>query len=199
MREWRDAPGYECYQVSNEGRVKSLARDIVYKNGRIRHYDEKLLKPLNNGGGYLIVNLYKDRKSETKYIHKLVAEAFIPNPLNLPQVNHKDECKTNNRVWLNEDGSVNLEKSNLEWCTCKENINHGTHNQRVAEANTNGKRSKRVYQYTLEGELVAIWSSINECGRDGFNKGAVSDCCNNKYIREGNNIYKGFRWSYVPL
>ena len=178
-----DTEGFEgLYQTSDEGRVKSLARDIVYKDGRIRHQEEKLLKPIVDKGGYLRVALCKDGKREYKSVHRLVAEAFIPNPLNLPEVNHKDEDKTNNRV------------ENLEWCTHEYNQNYGSRNQRVAEAHTNGITSKQVFQYSLDGELVAIWPSTQECGRNGFNQGAVSDCCNNKYMRIGNNKYKDYIW-----
>lgn len=172
------------YQTSDEGRVKSLARDIVYKDGRIRHQEEKLLKPITDSGGYLYVQLYKDGKRENKKIHQLVAIAFIPNPDGLPQVNHKDEDKANNRV------------DNLEWCTHEYNSNYGTRNKRIAEVNTNGKTSKQVYQHTLDEKLAKIWPSIAECGRNGFNKGAVSACCNNKYMREGNNKYKDYIWKY---
>lgn len=86
-------------------------------------YNSKLqrLKNLDNGRGYKCVRLYDGKKYHTKYIHRLVAEAFIPNPYNLPQINHKDENKENNVV------------SNLEWCDCKYNINYGTARQRERE------------------------------------------------------------------
>lgn len=187
MEEWRDIEGYErLYQASNYGNVKSLN---YRRTGR-----EELLKPSVRRNGYLQVQLYKDGKQETKYIHKLVAQVFLPNPHGYTEVNHKDEDKTNNTVWINDDGTIDLEKSNLEWCAHEYNSNYGTRNQRVAEA-----QSKKVYQYTLDGRLVKIWSSTAECGKNGFNSGAVAACCNNKYKREGNNIYKGFRWSYTPL
>lgn len=197
MEIWRNAPGHDEYQVSSEGRVKSL------KFGR-----EKLLIPAVDGGGYLFVDLFREGKKKHKKIHKLVAEAFIPNPLGLPQVNHKDEDKTNNRVWINEDGTVDLEKSNLEWCTHEYNHNYGTHNQRVAESLKNSQKakeqrkklheklSKPVYQRTLDRRLVKIWSSTRECDRNGFDQGAVSKCCRNEYLREGNNVYKDYIWEY---
>ena len=197
MEIWRNAPGHEGYQVSNEGNVKSLAKDVVYKDGRIRHYEEKLLKPVANYKGYLVVNLYKDGKKKLKKIHQLVAQAFIPNPLGLPEVNHKDEDKTNNRV------------ENLEWCTHEYNINYGSRNQRVGESLKNSQKAKEhrsklseaqrkpVYQRTLNRILVKIWPSTKECGRNGFSAGAVSDCCNNKYMREGNNVYKNYIWEYA--
>lgn len=126
MKTFKDIVGYEdLYQISNEGNVKSLANDKLKK--------EKFLKPKIHRKGYLFVILHKDGKIEAKYIHRLVAQAFIPNPENLPQVNHKDENKTNNFVYLNEDGTVDLEKSNLEWCDRSYNCNYGTRNQRIAE------------------------------------------------------------------
>lgn len=164
MEEFRSIQGYEgIYQVSGYGRVKSL------KFGK-----EKFLKPIANSCGYLYVRLCKDGKSKCQNIHRLVAQAFIPNPLGLPQVNHKDEDKANNRV------------ENLEWCDRSYNCNYGTRIQRVSEV-----RSKQVYQYSLNGELVAKWLSTAECGKNGFNQAAVSDCCNNK-----RKTHKGYIWKY---
>lgn len=167
---WKDIKGYEgLYQISSHGRVKSFLR---YK---------KILKPILKTDGYLCVNLCKPLKKFS--IHRLVAEAFIPNPDNLPQVNHKDEDKTNNHV------------VNLEWCTQLYNINYGSRNKRAIES-----LSKKVYQYTLNGEFVKEWESIRECGRNGFNKGAICICCkggrfiNNKWINV--TQHKGYRWSY---
>lgn len=159
MGIWRDAPGYDEYQVSSEGNIKSL------KCGR-----EKLLKLGVDKDGYLQVSLWKDGKRKMKKVHRLVAKAFIPNPLGLPQVNHKDEDKTNNRV------------ENLEWCTHEYNMNYGTRIERT---------SKKVYQYTLDGRLIKIWPSAAEAGRNGFNAGHITDCCNGK-----RKTHKGFIWQY---
>lgn len=108
--------GYEGYEVSNLGRVKSYKYDKI--NG-------KIMKPYKNTKGYLQIDLQLDgRKRENRVhlaVHRLVAIAFIPNPDNLPQVNHKDEDKTNNCV------------DNLEWCTNDYNAHYGTHIERVAE------------------------------------------------------------------
>lgn len=97
---WKDIEGYEgLYQVSNLGRVKSL------KKG-------KILKQHDNGKGYMQVGLWKNNKGKCYYVHRLVSEAFVDNPENKPQINHKDKNKTNNCVY------------NLEWVTCKENQHH---------------------------------------------------------------------------
>ena len=187
--EWRNVVGYENYQVSNMGRVKSLANDKSRK--------EKILKQWKNKYGYMQVILCKDGKLKGFRVNRLVAIAFIPNPNNFRCVNHKDECKTNNCV------------DNLEWCTVAYNNTFGTRIARIVSKidwKALGKKltnrqdqSKRVYQYKKNGELVAIWQSTMECGRNGYNFGAVAACCRNCYMREGNNIYKNYIWSYTEL
>ncbi len=185
---WRtaiyDGEIYEgLYKVSNLGRIMNLN----YRNtGRA-----ELMNPSEDTNGYLVVELSKNRKPKTCKVHRLVAFTFLENPENKPQVNHKDEDKTNNFVFLNKDGSVDKEKSNLEWSTPKENSNHGTRNERSAKARTNGKLSKPVLQLSLTGELIREWESIQECGRNGFNRGAVSACC-----RGERKTHKGFKWCY---
>ena len=173
----------KLYKVSDLGRILSLN----YRNtGK-----PDLMTPAEDTDGYLRVNLWKNGEYKTCLVHRLVAQTFIPNPENLPQVNHKDEDKTNNFVFLNEDGSVDKEKSNLEWKNHKDNINHGTHNERSAKTRTNGKLSKRVLQLSLDGELIREWESTQECGRNGFSQGAVSECCQGK-----RKTHKGFRFMY---
>ena len=180
-----DGEIYEgLYKVSNLGKILSLN----YKNtGK-----PDLMNPSTSTDGYLKVNLRKNRKRKTCSVHRLVAETFLPNPENKPQVNHKDEDKTNNFVFLNEDGTVNKKKSNLEWKSPKDNCNHGTRNERIAKANTNGKKSKKVLQLSLSGELIREWESTNECGRNGFNQSAVAKCCRGEKPQ-----YKGFKWCYA--
>lgn len=180
-----DGEIYEgLYQVSNWGKILSLN----YRNtGKA-----KLRTPTQDKGGYLKVDLSKNGETKNCLVHRLVAEAFLPNPENLPQVNHKDEDKTNNFVFLNEDGSVDKEKSNLEWKNPKDNCNHGTRNERIFEKTTNGKLSKRVLQLSLSGELIREWPSIMECARNGFDQGAVWRCCNGKKPQ-----YKGYKWCYA--
>ena len=187
--QWRtavyDGILYEgLYKVSNLGRILSLN----YRNtGKA-----ELMNPFEDKDGYLRVNLRKNGEYKTCKVHRLVSETFLENPENLPEVNHKDEDKTNNFVFLNEDGSVDKEKSNLEWKTHKDNINHGTRNERVSKTLTNGKKSKRVLQLSLSGELIKEWPSVSECGRNGFNSGAVAACC-----RGERKSHKGFRFMYA--
>ena len=181
---WRtavyDGDIYEgLYKVSNFGRILSLNYN---KTGKA-----KLRTPVEDKDGYLKVGLSKNGKRKTCLVHRLVAQTFIPNPENLPEVNHKDEDKTNNFVFLNEDGSIDKEKSNLEWKNHRDNINHGTHNERSAKT-----RSKRVLQLSLDGELIREWESTQECGRNGFNQGAVAACCRGEKPQ-----YKGFLWMYA--
>lgn len=108
MEEWRDIKDYKgIYQISNKGRVKSLNR-IDSRGNKV---NEKILRP-GKRNNYLYVRLCKDGKFKDYRIHRLVAEAFIPNPDNLPVVNHKDEDKSNNCV------------ENLEWCTQEYNVNY---------------------------------------------------------------------------
>ena len=174
MEEWRDIEGYKIYQVNNEGIVKSLNYNKTKK--------EKILKQHIDNHGYMFVTLSNKGKTKSFKTHRLVAKAFLPNPKNLPCVNHKDEDKSNNCV------------ENLEWCTYEYNNNYGTRNKRISEKGLNKKNSKIVYQYTLDGKLIAIYLSTKECGRQGFNQANVQRCCSHKQ-----KTYKGYRWSYEPL
>ena len=177
---WKDILGYEgLYQVSNFGRVRSLDRIVKEKNGKNKFLKGKILKYILVYGGYMVVRLSKNGILKNYYVHRLVAQAFLDNPDNLPCVNHKDENPQNNVV------------SNLEWCDAKYNLNYGTRNKRISEKMTNGKLSKPVLQYTLDGELVKKWSSTHECGRNGYNRGNVSACCLG-YLK----FYKGYIWRY---
>ena len=188
---WRtavyDGEIYEgLYQVSNLGRFKNLN----YRNtGKA-----ELLNTGTTKDGYLQVCLSKNGEYKMCLVHRLIAETFLPNPENKPQVNHKIEGKKGkkiNMVIFNEDGTVNKERTTIEWVTSKENNDYGTRNERVAKANTNGIRSKPVLQLSLTGDLIREWPSVGECGRNGFNKGAVAACCRGEKPQ-----YKGFRWEY---
>lgn len=171
--EWRDVVGYEgLYQVSSEGRVKSLERTDRF--GRV--VKERVLKQDVTHDGYLRVCLYASDKRKWFRVHRLVCEAFRENPEDKPEVNHIDEDKTNNNA------------VNLEWCTRKENINHGSRNERARKA-----KSKSVGQYTRDGELIKIWPSTIEAKRQaGFNCGHIYSVANGK-----RKTHKGFVWKYV--
>ena len=168
---WKDIEGYEgLYQVSNMGNVRSLNYHLTGKT--------QILRPRFNGRGYLRVILCKDRKGKGHSVHRLVAATFLPNPDGLPQVDHIDEDKTNNRV------------ENLEWCDCAHNINHGTHNERIASARLNNPRiSKRVRCV----ETGKVYPSQSEVARQtGIAKSNISAACRGKYKTAG-----GFHWEYV--
>lgn len=180
---WKPIPGYEgLYKVSNKGRVKRLEYTRIDKIGREYHNKERILKSsLDSAGGYLKVNLFdnESRKKSIK-VHRLVAKAFIPNPENKTQVNHKDEVKTNNYV------------ENLEWVTLKENMNYGTRNERISKA-TRKRLSKPVAQYTKDGKLIKTWQSASEAGRQlGLSQGDISTVARGEC-----NTYKGFIWKYI--
>lgn len=177
---------YDNYQVSNLGRVKSLNYNHTGK--------ERVLKPGKDTNGYSIVILSKNKETKLCLVHRLVATAFLDNPENKPYINHKiegDEGKTMNMVIFNTDGSVNKEKTTIEWVTPKENNDYGTHNERISKALTNGKQSKKVLQLSLDRKLIREWESTMECGRNGFNQGHVAACC-----RGEEKTHKGFRWEY---
>ena len=188
---WRTAvvngEPYDNYQVSNFGRLMSLNYRGTGK--------AKLMEPFDNGCGYLKVELSKNKKTKRCYVHRLVAETFLPNPLNKPCINHKiegDEGKKINMVIFNEDGTIDEEKSTIEWATYEENNNYATHNERISKTMTNGKKSKKVLQFTLDGDFIREWPSTAECERNGFNHSHIAACCNGK-----RKSHKGFKWCYA--
>ena len=187
---WKPIKGYEgWYEVSSYGRVRSADRVNINTNGLVRNLKGRILKPVKDKDGYLLCRLYKNGQNKTVKIHRLVAEAFITNPNNLPVINHKDENKANNSVFLKKDGSVDLKKSNLEWCDSKYNANYGTRNKRIVET-----QSKPVLQIDLEtNQIVEEYPSTAEASRQlKISHSGISMCCNGKF-----KAYKGFKWKYA--
>ena len=135
MENWKDIKGYEgLYQVSNIGRVKRL---VGFKCNV-----ERFLKGSKDKDGYIQIYLSKDGNAKMYKLHRLVAEAFVPNPDNKPEIDHINTIRTDNTVCLNEDGSVNYEKTNLRWTTRKENANNPItkkHHKRVCSEETKRK------------------------------------------------------------
>ena len=182
---WKDIPGYEgLYEVSNQGRVRSVDRIIPNpKNGKVNYPVRGKIRKLEKAhDGYLRIALNKEGKSKKYFVHRLVMNAFSPNPdpEHLTQVNHKNEITNDNRL------------ENLEWCSQTYNNNYGGRIRKQARSLVNGKKAKRVAQYDLEGNLIKIWESTRECGRHGFKHSGVGACCLGKWDK-----YKGYRWKYL--
>ena len=164
---------FENYAITLDGRV-------------INNTTKKCKQPTDNhsGTGYLYVDLYKDGKRYRKYVHRLVAEAYIPNPLNLPFVNHIDGDSKNNNF------------KNLEWCTAQQNVAHASNVLGVMKAyeNANKKKMKKVMQIDVaKQKVVAIFDSIREAERQtGINSSYISQICRGKFKQ-----CFGYSWCYV--
>ena len=164
---WKDIKGYEgLYQVSNLGNVRS------HHSGEWR-----LLTNVINSSGYKQYLLYKDGKRKNMRGNRLVAEAFITNPDNLPFVNHKDENPSNDCV------------ENLEWCTCEYNSNYGTARERMS---LNNGKNRPVCMFNVNGDFIREFYNINDAAK--FINGVhtcILRCCNGSVF-----CYKGYIWRY---
>lgn len=176
---WKAVEGYSgAYEISSDGRVRSLNYGGV--KGRVKE-----LSPYDGGNGYLRVDLYLNKTSKKCKVHRLVAEAFLPNQNDLPQINHIDENTHNNVV------------ENLEWCTAKYNMNYGTRSARggakAALSNLNGKLSKPVEALDREtSQVILNFPSMMEAHRRGFDCGQISKCC-----KDSRKSHRGLLWRYA--
>jgi hypothetical protein len=164
---WKDIKGYEgLYQVSNLGNVRS------YHSGKWR-----LLTNVINSQGYKQYLLHKNGKRKNMRGNRLVAEAFIPNPDNLPLVNHKDENRSNDCV------------DNLEWCTSEYNNNYGAARERTS---LNHSRNRPVCMFNVNGDFIREFYNINDAAKfvDGVHT-CILRCCRNEVF-----CYKGYIWRY---
>ena len=167
--KWKPVKGYEgLYEVSDYGNVRSLN---YRRTGKIQK-----LKPTKDTCGYLQVCLCKNGKVKYKHIHRLVAEAFIPNPLNLSEANHKSECKMLNFACV------------LEWCNRRYNMNYGTVKDRL------GKPRKAIDQFDKDGNFIHHWKSLREASRLlEINVRSICSC-----LKGGRKYAGGFVWKYAP-
>lgn len=162
---WKPIKGFEYkYEVSNFGRVKTISHTVNFKDGRSYHVKNKMLNPIMTNRGYKVVAFSDGKKKRQYFVHRLVAEAFIPNPNNYPIINHKDENRSNNIV------------SNLEWCTYKYNTNYGNCKKKISESEI-----IPVNAYLMNGDYVGQFNSLT----DAANKlnvfvQNISKCCKKK-------------------
>ena len=179
---WKAVEGYDgIYEVSNLGQVRSLDRYVpalCNRNGEIRNYLRrgKVLKQRKVFGGYMVVSFTVSETGthENRFVHRLVAQAFVPGYREDLDVNHKDEDKTNNRA------------DNLEWMTQKDNNNHGTGIARRK------KHTKQTVQMSLTGEVIRVFPSLNEAAKAvNRNPTQIGHCC--KGYRQ---TAAGFKWKF---
>lgn len=153
MKEiWKNITDYPNYKINNNGEIINIKTN-------------KKIKNFKGNDGYIRIYLFKNSKKKGFLVHRLVAQAFIPNPKNFKEVNHKDEDKQNNNI------------NNLEWCEHRYNCNYGTMQKRKAKG-----CCKRIKQYDLNGNFIKEWNSIKEAGETlKIHRGNISWCCKGKY------------------
>lgn len=173
---WKDIKGYEnLYQISSMGRVKSLSNSLTKK--------EKIRKLRTTSKGYELVKLNKNGSVKTYQVHRLVAEAFIPNSENKPHVDHINTNRSDNRV------------ENLRWSTPKENVNNPLTIQKMKTSQLGIKhwKAKPIIQYSMNGDIVDIWESsmMIEKANGWCNSHIRGACINN------NKTAYNYKWRYL--
>lgn len=180
---WKDIEGYEgLYQVSNLGNVKSL--NYRHHGGTSNLHQYRLPQ------GYMVVHLYKDNKKKMHYVHRLVGQAFLDNPQNLPEINHINENQSDNSV------------ENLEWCSSKYNTNYSRvkHPERYFTS-INGKRTNKKTKYSnfvinqlaKDGTIIKQWNNISEIVRTTeFKHSAIVRCC-----KDNRKTACGYKWEFA--
>lgn len=177
MEQWRKIKGFEeLYEVSSEGRVRSLDRYVTGVDSIARKHFGKVLSPgFTHGYAFVYLNDAERGRKRRCYVHRLVGEAFIPNPQNLPQINHKDECRAHNNV------------RNLEWCNAKYNINYGKHTHRVGEA-----LSIAIVAYDMYAGKTWRYSSAAAASRElSLDTAHIA-----KVLKGKSNSHKGYIFMY---
>jgi len=187
---WKDVVGYEgLYEISSFGRLKRLKRTTLGKDGIEYNYPELIIKGDYDKDGYIRTTMSKNKKKKTKKLHRLVAEAFIPNPNNYPEVNHLDETKDNNHV------------DNLEWVTVKGNANYGTRNERITNhpnqiAKINSWK-KPVRVTNLRNGKIKTYESATKASKHlGLDQTLISRGCRNGTL-VGTSKGKGYKVEYI--
>ncbi len=184
---WKPIKGFEgLYDVSSFGRIRSCARVILCNNRYVVSHKERILRQsYNRQNGYYSVSIGRNHYFRSFYVHRLVAGAFLLNPNNHNEVNHKDENKGNNRA------------DNLEWCDRRHNLTYGSHNERCLETKRQRKVGiypKYIAQYTLGGEFVALYPSSQEAARaiGKPNSGSCLRSCARGLVKQS----QGYIWRY---
>lgn len=175
---WKPVKGLEgIYEVSRNGEVRRIS--YAYQNNGCFRELPYILKQKEDKDGYMKCTLRIEKRNKSIFVHRIVCEAFIENPENKNQVNHKNGIKSDNNV------------ENLEWCSASENILHRIHVLNVSLRNKKG--SKKVVQKDERKNIVSIYPSAREAARKtGFSQGHISECCRGECKK-----YKGYIWEYA--
>lgn len=174
---WKPIPDFPGYEASSLGRIKSTER-IVEVHHKVGYYTyiipERIMKPHLMNSDYLGIALCLKGKHINTIVHRLIAKTFIENPYHFPEVNHKNEIKTDNRV------------SNLEWCTRDYNKNFGTGSRRSGD-----KRGKKVLQFDLNGNFIKEWNTIRTASyQTNTDQKGIIMCCKGKQSKANNFIWR---------